>query len=72
MQGGKGPFGRDQFVEGPLLDDFALAQHDDPIRLAHRRKPVGDNEGGSPPAQLFQTFHDEGFGFGVHRGSRLI
>ena len=50
----------------------AVAQHDDPIGVAHRRKPVGDHDAGAPAQHRIQPRLDLRFGKRVDAGSGLV
>ena len=55
-----------------FLDDAALIQHHDQVGIHHTLDAMGDDEGGAPNVQAAQRLTDEGLGFGIHRGGRVV
>ena len=55
-----------------LLDDPAVFEHDDQIRVANRGQPMGDDEGRSSGEQEPQRPLDLALGADVDRGGGLV
>ena len=55
-----------------LLDDASVIHHDDTIGRAHRRQPMGDDDGCAPLHQCRQCVLHQPFGSGVQRRGRLV
>ena len=56
----------------PLLDDPAMLEDDDQVRVADRRKPVGDDERRPAGEQQPERALDLLLGADVHRRGRLV
>ena len=54
-----------QVAEIPALDDAALLEDQDQVRIPNGRQPVGNDEGGAPLFQIFESLLHLGFGCGV-------
>ena len=48
------------------------SMHHDLVRIAHRREPVGDDEGGAAPHQLADGVLHQALGFRIERAGRLV
>ena len=55
-----------------LLDDPPVAHHEDHVRVADRRQPMGDDERGPALHQRLHRALDEDLGPRVHRRGRLV
>ena len=62
----------DQRCVGPGFDDVAVLQNDNPIGAAHSGEPVGDDNGGPPFHQRFQSLLHGALAFGIKGAGRLI
>jgi len=56
-----------QLGEAAALDNIALAQHEDQVRAAYSREPMGDDEGCTACAQPSDAFHHHGLGLDIER-----
>lgn len=56
----------------PLFGDGSLVDHDDLIRIAHGREPVGHHDGGAVADEIFQGVLDQALGFGVDIRGRFV
>ena len=63
---------REQLLVRALLDDAAVLEHDDQVRIADRREPVRDDECGSVLEQQMQRLLDLSLGADVDRRRRLV
>ena len=54
------------------LDDLALFEHEDRLRVAHGREPVRDDEHCAPRHERVHAVLDELFGAGIDGGRRLV
>src|SRR4051812_19048556 len=59
---------RHQLVVAARLDDVPLFEDDDPLRHAHRRKTVGDDDRGAPFGQRAKAGEYGVLSFGVEGG----
>ena len=57
---------------GALLDDVAVAHHQDEVGVPDRREPVGDDEGGPVLGQPVHGVLDDPLGPGVHGAGGLV
>ena len=55
-----------------LLEDLAVAQHEDDVGVRHVLQPVGDAEDGLPPPEAVERGVHLGGRGGVERGRRLV
>ncbi len=62
----------EQLLVAAALDDLPLLQHQDRVRPADGRQPVGDDEGRPPLHQLGQPFLDQRLALAVERRGRLV
>src|SRR5271166_26134 len=63
---------REEFAVAAALDDPSAIHNTDLIRLSHRRKSVGNDNGGSALAERPQSVLDRLLGFRIERRGRLI
>ena len=56
----------------PLLDHPPVLEDDDQVRVADRREPVRDHEGGAPGEEPPERLLDLALGADVDRGGRLV
>ena len=61
-----------QLAELAPLDDAALVEDEDTVRIRHRREPVRDDEGRAPLAQRIERPLDLALGLGIERARRLV
>src|SRR5579875_1220303 len=64
--------GREQLLVAPALDDPAVVEDDDLLRVADRREPVRDRDRRPPLREPVERLLDEPLGLGVERGGRLV
>ncbi len=55
-----------------LLNEFSFVEDDDSVGLEDGVEAVGDGDDGSSLHELAGGFFEQGFGFGVKRGSGFI
>ena len=55
-----------------FFDEAAAVEDEDPVHVAERREPVGDDERGPVAGELHQRLPDLHLGFGVNVGRGLI
>ena len=61
-----------QFVVRAALDDFAVLQHQNLVRVPHGREPVRHDEAGAPREEFFQSVLNHAFGGRVHGARGLV
>ena len=61
-----------QLLMGTLLNDLAITNDDDPIRITDGRQAVGDDKTGTSLHQAQQGFLDPRLGARVHAGGGFI
>ena len=61
-----------QFIVGAALDDAALLQNHNAVRVAHRGQAVGNHEGGAAVHQAVHAVLHQLLGAGINGGSCLI
>src|SRR5438552_18256730 len=61
-----------QLLVGPLFDQAAVLEEDDPIGAPDRRESVRDIDRGAAPGQRVDSFEQLVFRLGVERGRRFI
>ena len=55
-----------------LLDQASLFEHEDPVRAAHGRQPVGDDDRRVPAPAAFEGGHDFALGTRIDRGQCIV
>ena len=63
---------REQLDPGPLLDDVAPVDHNDPVGPASRRQAVGDDDRGPPVQEPVERALDQQLGRAVDVRGRLV
>src|SRR5215213_783966 len=71
-EGGIAAAGDDQLVVAAGLDDPAAVEHDDLVRVAHRREAVGDRDRRPPLREPVERVLHEPLRLGVERARRLV
>src|SRR5437879_2870417 len=66
------PVRADQVVMAAVLDDAAALDRDDPVRLAHGREPMRDDENGPAGGNSFHVLLDRPFTFIVQGAGGLV
>jgi hypothetical protein len=56
-----------KFLVCPILNNFALLDHNDTIGHTDRRKPVGNEQGRGTSGDLLKLTKDLCFGLGINR-----
>ena len=62
----------EKLVMGAALNDFAVLENQNLMRVADRGKPMGDDEAGPPLKQLLQRALDDDLGVRVNGARRFI
>ena len=72
VQAAVGALGRKKLRMTPLLDHAMPIDHHDPVGIADRCEPMGDDEAGAAGSQLRQRLLDGPLGFAVEGTGRLV
>ena len=70
-QGGVGAVPGHELVVAAELDDAAVVDDGDAVRVFHGREPVCDDDGGATLGQLLEGCLDSGLRHAVERGGRF-
>ncbi len=62
----------EKLLMSSYLANAAFVQHHDAIRTLYRRKPVSNDDAGSPRHQSIQSLADEDFRIGIDTRCRLV
>src|SRR5260370_41087194 len=66
------PVRADQLIVATVLDDAAMLDRDDPVRVAHGREQVSDDEDGPAGGNSFHVLLDGALAFVVQCAGRLV
>src|SRR6266567_5037991 len=66
------PIRADQLIMAAVLDDAAMLESDDPVRIAHGREPMSDDEYSPAGGNPFHVLLDGALAFVIERAGSLV